>query len=69
MHTAPRTTEIIPGPLLGMLKTENVLSSGIAERVRISLELLADLDITRQNLPENEANREKSEGKGCDKPD
>lgn len=42
------------------------LSSGVAEGIRINLELLADLDITRQNLPENKANREKSEGKGCD---
>lgn len=40
------------------------LSSGIAEGIRISLEL-----ITRQNLPENKANRDKSEGKRCDKPD
>lgn len=59
-----------PEPLLGMLKKENVsFSWGCWRNKNQPWAAGSDLDIKRQNPPENEANREKSEGKGCDKPD
>ena len=49
-----------------MLKAENISFSCYCWRNKNHPAAAgSDLDITRQSLPENEANREKSEGKGC----